>query len=240
MIHPLNDQFHDELHGVSHAHKLNWLRASVLGANDGIVSVAALVVGVAGATQESSALLLTGVAGLLSGALSMAVGEYVSVSTQRDTEEALLQKERFELEHYPDAELKELSDIYEAKGMSPETALQVAKELTAHDAFAAHVEAELHINPEELTNPWVAAIASGASFTAGAIIPIASIMLSPAGTRIPITFAAVLVALGVTGYLSAKTGDAPVVPATVRVIVGGIVAMAITFGIGSLFGVAGA
>lgn len=228
---------HPESQGGSHQSKLNWLRAAVLGANDGIVSVAALVVGVAGATTDASIIFITGIAGLLSGALSMAVGEYVSVSSQRDTEEALLSKERKELEEQPDAELEELTGLYQAKGVSRETAERVARELTAHDVFAAHVEAELKIDPDELTNPWHAAFASGASFTVGAILPLLAITLPPAAQRIPITFVAVVVALAITGYLSARTSEAPVGKVLLRVILGGVIAMAVTFGIGTLFDV---
>src|SRR6185312_12028563 len=208
--------------------KLNWLRAAVLGANDGIVSVASIVVGVAGASNSAGFIFTAGIAGLVAGALSMAVGEYVSVSTQRDTERALLEKERYELEHEPEAELAELTSLYAAKGLSQETALQVARELTAHDAFAAHVDAELHIDPNALTNPWQAAIASAASFLSGAIIPLIAVVLPPESIRIPVTFAAVLVALIITGTLSAYAGGANKTRATVRVVVGGLLAMAIT------------
>lgn len=231
---------HQEAQAISHTAKLNWLRAGVLGANDGIVSVAALVVGVAGATTHAPTILITGVAGLLSGALSMAVGEYVSVSSQRDVEESLLRKERLELAEQPEAELEELTKIYESKGVSRETAERVAAELTAHDAFAAHVEAELKIDPDELVNPWHAAFASGASFTVGAIIPILAITLPPTGVRVPLAFVSVAVALAITGYLSARVSDAPPVWVTTRVVLGGALAMAITFGIGMLFGVAAA
>lgn len=220
-------------------HTLNWLRAAVLGANDGIVSVAALVVGVAGAYDSSGFILTSGIAGLFAGALSMAVGEYVSVSTQRDTEQALLEKERFELETQPEAELAELSSIYESKGLSQATALLVAKELTEKDAFAAHVDAELGIDPHNLTNPIHAAVASGISFCAGAVIPLLTITLFPASTRVPFTFVAVLCALMITGSLSAYIGDANKTRATIRVVLGGALAMAITFGIGTLFGVQG-
>ena len=232
-------EVHEESQGISHQSKLNWLRAAVLGANDGIVSVAALVVGIAGATTESGIIFITGIAGLLSGALSMAVGEYVSVSSQRDTEEALLAKERRELHEEPEAELEELTRLYEAKGVSRQTAETVARELTAHDAFAAHVEAELKIDPEELTNPWHAAFASGASFTVGALLPILAITLPPAAARIPTTFVAVFFALAITGFLSAKMSGAPIGKVVLRVVFGGLLAMAVTFGIGYLFGVAG-
>jgi VIT1/CCC1 family predicted Fe2+/Mn2+ transporter len=228
---------HTEAHATNHQSKLNWLRAAVLGANDGIVSVSALVVGVAGATEHTGTLLITGVAGLLSGALSMAVGEYVSVSSQRDVEEALLAKERRELEEEPESELEELTQLYEKKGLERATAEIVARELTAHDAFGAHVETELKINPDELTNPWHAALASGAAFTTGALIPVLTIILPPPGVRVPVTFVAVFLALALTGYLSAKMSDAPVMQVTGRVVFGGILAMLVTFGIGLLFGV---
>jgi len=227
---------HDEPHAQSHASKLNWLRAAVLGANDGLVSLSALVVGVAGATTSASNILITGIAGLLAGAFSMAVGEYVSVSSQRDTEESLLRKERYELEHFPESELEELTRLYEGKGLTRETAEVVARELTAHDAFAAHVETELKIDAEELTNPWHAALASALSFVAGAVIPLVTIMLPPEAYKIPATFVAVFVALIVTGIWSARMSHTAVVPVTTRMVVGGILAMIATFGIGKLFG----
>ena len=230
---------HNEPHNAGASSTLNWLRAAVLGANDGVVSVASIVVGVAGASDTTGFIITAGVAGLVAGALSMAVGEYVSVSTQRDTELALLAKERRELEEQPELELAELTAIYESKGLSPTTARTVAAELTAHDAFAAHVDAELHIDPNDLTNPWHAAFASAASFFTGAIIPLIAIALPPASIRIPVTFAAVLVVLIITGTLSAYAGGANKTRATVRVVVGGILAMIITFGIGKLFGVVG-
>jgi VIT1/CCC1 family predicted Fe2+/Mn2+ transporter len=157
-----------EPHSGGLAARLNWLRAGVLGANDGIVSTAGLVVGVAAATTARSPIITAGIAGLAAGAVAMALGEYVSVSSQRDTERALLAKERTELDEYPERELAELAGIYQAKGLTPETADLVARELTAHDAFAAHVHAELGIDPGELTNPWHAAAASAVSFTVGA------------------------------------------------------------------------
>lgn len=219
--------------------KLNWLRASVLGANDGIVSVASIVVGVAGASNSTSFIMTAGVAGLVAGALSMGVGEYVSVSTQRDTEKALLEKERRELIETPDEELKELIAIYERKGLSNQTAVVVAKELTEKDAFAAHVDAELGINPDNLTDPWHAAYASTLSFFCGAIIPLLMILLPPPSWRIPVTFIGVLIALVITGALSAHAGGARKRKAVLRVVIGGILAMIVTFGIGKLFGVAG-
>lgn len=216
--------------------KLNWLRAGVLGANDGIVSVAGIVIGVAAATADRGPILAAGIAGLAAGALSMALGEYVSVSTQRDTEKALLAKERRELIDEPEAEFEELVGLYRAKGLSPETARTVASELTEHDAFAAHIDIELGIDPDDLTNPWEAAISSAVSFTLGAILPMLAILLPPHSSRIPITFVAVLIALGITGWASARLGGADPVRATQRVVVGGAIAMAITYAIGRAMG----
>lgn len=216
--------------------RLNWLRAGVLGANDGIVSVAGIVIGVAAATVDRGHILTAGVAGLTAGALSMALGEYVSVSTQRDTERALLAKERRELAEEPEAEFSELVGLYQAKGLSPETARTVAEELTEKDAFAAHIDIELGIDPDELTNPWHAAISSAISFTLGALLPILAILLPPPAARIPITFGAVLLALAVTGWMSARLGGADPVRATKRVVIGGALAMAITYAIGRLVG----
>ena len=226
-----------EPHRGSLADRLNWLRAGVLGADDGIVSVAGIVVGVAAAAGAARGPIFTaGVAGLAAGALSMAVGEYVSVSTQRDSERAALDKEKAELVAEPRTELNELAKIYQDKGVSPQTAMQVAKELTEHDALAAHAEAELGINPKELTNPWQAAMSSAVSFTAGALLPLLAILLPPASLRIPVTVAAVLVALGITGWVSAHLGGADPRRAALRVTIGGALAMAITFAIGHLVG----
>ena len=230
---------HTEIHAGTINSKLNWLRAAVLGANDGIVSVSSVVVGVAGATNTTGFILTAGVASLVAGALSMAVGEYVSVSTQRDTERALLEKERWELENEPEAEQQELATIYQQKGLSEKTAQLVAQELTDHDAFAAHVDAELGLDPDDLTNPWHAAYASGAAFFCGAIIPLLAIVLPPASIRIPVTFGAVVIALIITGGLSAHAGGASKRKATLRVVGGGMIAMLVTFGIGKLCGVAG-
>ena len=232
-----NTTTHAEPHSNKSGVKLNWLRAAVLGANDGIVSTAGLVVGVAGATTSSSVILAAGVAGVSAGSLSMAVGEYVSVSSQRDTERALLKKEKHELEQFHEEELLELAGLYQSKGLSVATAKIVAKELTANDAYAAHVDAELGIDPNELTNPTHAALASAASFLAGAIIPLLAIVLFPQSIKIPFTFVAVLLALAFTGTISAKVGGAEVKRATLRVVLGGAVAMAVTFSIGKIFGV---
>lgn len=228
-----------EPHAEGLASKLNWLRAGVLGANDGIVSTAGLVVGVAAATTDTSTILTAGVAGLTAGAISMAAGEYVSVSTQRDSEKALLAKEKRELAEEPDFELAELTQIYEGKGLSPETARKVAQELTDHDAFAAHAEAELGLNPNDLTSPWQAAVSSAVSFTLGALLPLLAILLLPVSSRIPVTFVAVLVALAVTGSVSARLGGSNPRRAVLRVVIGGALAMAVTYGIGQLAGVSG-
>jgi VIT1/CCC1 family predicted Fe2+/Mn2+ transporter len=233
-----------EPHSADAGSRLNWLRAAVLGANDGIVSVAGLVVGVAGATESRAVIFTAGLAGLIAGALSMAAGEYVSVSSQRDTERVLLAKERVELQSAPDQELAELAALYEARGLTPSTARLVAQELTAKDAFAAHVDAELGLDPDNLTNPWHAAFASAAAFLAGALIPLLAILIPPAAARVPVAVIAVLViavlvALSLTGMLSAKVGGAPILRATARVVIGGALAMAITYAVGKLFGVSG-
>ena len=228
-----------ELVNQKPGHKLNWLRAAVLGANDGIISVASIVVGVAGASNSPGFILTAGVAGLVAGALSMGVGEYVSVSTQRDTERALIEQEKQELLKNPDYELEELAAMYRAKGLSESTAAAVARELTNHGVVKAHVEIELGLDPNELTNPWHAAFASAVAFLCGAIIPIAVVVLSPAAIRIPMTFAAVLIALIITGALSAHAGESSKVKAALRVVLGGMLAMAVTFGIGKLFRIAG-
>ncbi len=230
---------HTEFHDPKSSGKLNWLRAAVLGANDGIVSVASVIFGVAGAHETTHFILTAGIAATVAGALSMAVGEYVSVSTQRDTEKALLAKEKWELENMPEQELEELTVIYEKKGLSRESAEKVARELTAHDAFAAHVESELKIDPNELTNPWHAAYASAGAFLAGAIIPLLAIALCPENYRIVGTFVAVLCALVATGATSAYAGGAKKTRAATRVVIGGVLAMVVTYGIGTLFGVAG-
>ncbi|OBK31685.1 hypothetical protein A5634_13555 [Mycobacterium asiaticum] len=227
-----------EPHGDGASERLNWLRAAVLGANDGIVSVAGIVVGVAGATAQRGPIFTAGLAGLVAGAVSMALGEYVSVSSQRDSERAMLAKERSELHQTPEAELAELTAIYAAKGLSPKTAARVAEELTAHDAFAAHAEAELNLDPEELTNPWHAAVASAASFIAGALLPLLAILLPPATWRVPVTFVAVLIALGLAGTLSARIGGSSVGRAVSRVVFGGAAGLAFTYLVGHLFGTA--
>jgi VIT1/CCC1 family predicted Fe2+/Mn2+ transporter len=228
----------DEPHIDRLGARLNWLRAGVLGANDGIVSVAGLVLGVAGATTARGPIFTAGLAGLVAGAVSMALGEYVSVSSQRDTELAALAKEKRELREDPEDELAELAAIYEAKGLRPATARTVAIELTSHDALAAHLDAELGIDPDELTSPWQAAGASALSFFLGALLPLVAILLPPVGWRVPVTFAAVLVALAVTAGVSARIGGANVRRALLRVVLGGALGLGVTYGIGHAFGTA--
>lgn len=228
---------HDVSDIVPSSGKMNRLRAAVLGANDGIISNASIVVGVAGATADTHVILISGVAGLLAGAFSMAAGEYVSVSSQRDTEQALLAKERSELKAYPREEFAELKRIYAGKGLTLETAETVARELSAHNEFLAHAEAELGINPSDLTSPWQASLASFLSFSIGGAIPLLAILLPPVSLRIAVTFAAVLFALLVTGLASARASRAHYLRATVRVVLGGMLAMLVTYFVGTLFGV---
>jgi VIT1/CCC1 family predicted Fe2+/Mn2+ transporter len=227
---------HPEPHGGELSQRLNWLRAGVLGANDGIVSTAGLVVGVAGATVERAPIATAGVAGLVAGAVSMALGEYVSVSSQRDSERAQLARETRELAETPEQELAELVALYEAKGLSPATARQVAAELTEHDALSAHLDVELHLDPEELTSPWRAAGASAVSFVLGALLPLVAVLVPPATYRVPVTVVVVLAALGLAGWLGARLGGAAPRRAVLRVIVGGALGLAATYGIGVLVG----
>ncbi len=233
---PVIGPHEDEPHRDGLNNRLNWVRAGVLGANDGIVSTAGIVVGVAGATAARSSIAVAGVAGLVAGAMSMATGEYVSVATQRDSEEALLDKERRELAEDPEDELAELAGIYAGKGLSADLALEVARQLSEHDALGAHAEAELGIDPDDLTSPVSAALASMLSFTLGALLPLLTILLVPASTRLGVTVLAVALALAVTGWLSAGLSYGSVRRAVLRNVAGGVVAMAVTFAIGSLVG----
>jgi len=226
----------DNGHVIATNARLNSLRAAVLGANDGIVSVSSIILGVAGATNSRTAVFAAGLAGLVAGALSMAVGEYVSVSSQRDTEQEYITVEREHLEQNPEEELKELAETYEAKGLSPVTARKVAEELTEHDAVKAHLNAEFNIDEEDLSSPVVAAISSLLAFTVGGFVPLAAVLLVMQSELILATIAAALVALVITGYLSAAAGRAPKPRAIVRVVFGGLVAMAVTYSIGRLFG----
>ena len=226
----------DEPHEQGFNDRLNWLRASVLGANDGIVSIAGIVLGVAGATTDRSHILVAGVAGLVAGAMSMAAGEYVSVSTQRDSEEALLAKERRELLEEPEDELAELAGLYVDKGLDPDLALEVARQLTAKDALGAHAEAELGIDPDDLTSPWNAAFASMVAFTLGALLPLLTILLVAADARIWVTMAAVTAALALTGWTSARFGYGDARKAVLRNVAGGLFAMVVTYAIGTAVG----
>ena len=210
----------------------------MLGANDGIVSTAAVVVGVAGATSDVGPVLIAGLAALVGGAISMALGEYVSVSSQRDSEHALIQKERRELAEDPETELAELVGLYEAQGLSRDTATRVATELTASDALKAHLAVELNIDADDVVSPWAAALASAVAFTVGAILPMLTILLAPIGVRVPLTFVAVLIALAVTGYLAAWIGGARRSRAILRTVIGGALALGATYAVGALFGVA--
>ena len=226
----------DEPHAGGLNDRLNWLRAGVLGANDGIVSTAGVVVGVAGATTDRAAILIAGVAAMVAGALSMAAGEYVSVSTQRDSELALLDKERRELRDDPADELAELAGLYVDKGLDEQLALRVAQQLTAHDALGAHAEAELGIDPDDLTSPWNAALASMVAFTVGALLPLLTITLVAESARVWVTVGAVAVALALTGFTSARLGYGPAGRAVLRNVVGGLLAMLITYLVGTLIG----
>ncbi len=219
--------------------RLNWLRAAVLGANDGIVSTAGLVVGVAGATSERSALLTAGLAGLMAGSLSMAAGEYVSVSTQRDSELAALAQERRELAEQPEAELEELTQMLTDRGLSGAVAREAAEQFTARDALRTHARVELGIDPDALTNPWHAAGASFLAFTVGALLPLLAMVLPPASARLTVTVLSVLATLALTGWWSARLGAAPPRRAVLRNVGGGAVAMGVTYAVGSLLGATG-
>ena len=218
------------------AQRLNRLRAGVLGANDGIVSVAAIGVGVAGATSSTRTILTAGLAALVGGAISMALGEYVSVSSQRDSERTLIAQEKAELKADPVQELTELTQLYQARGLSAKTARKVAEELTEHDVLSAHLEAELGIDAADVVSPWHAAGSSALAFTLGGLLPLLAVVLIPSPVKVPMTFAIVLVALAVTGAAGARLGDSPAARASLRVVVGGAMALAATFAIGSLLG----
>ncbi len=219
------------------ADRTNKLRAGVLGANDGIVSIAGLVLGVAASTTDRAVIFTAGIAGLVAGAMSMAVGEYVSVSTQRDTEHALLAKERHELATDPEGELHELAGLYVERGLTPDLARQVAEQLHAGPrTLEAHAELELGISVHQLVSPWSAAISSFLAFSLGAALPLLAILLPPPAWRSAVTFVAMVLALALTGSVSARLGGADPKRAVIRVVVGGALAMAITYGIGRLIG----
>lgn len=218
--------------------KLNRLRAAVLGANDGIVSVSAIVMGVSGATSDSKTVAIAGLAALIAGALSMAVGEYVSVSSQSDAEKAFIEMEKVELRDKPGLELHELAHEYMKHGVSAKTAKQVAKELTEKDALRAHLRMHFNLDPDDINSPVAAAIASLTAFTVGGLVPFAAMVLAPADTRVMATGIAVVVALVIVGQLSGRASNASPLRATLRVVIGGLLAMVITYAVGHLFGVA--
>ncbi len=229
MAHP------DEPHaGGRLADRLNGLRAAVLGANDGIVSVAAVTVGVAGATAEPGPILTAGLAALCGGAISMALGEYISVSSQRDTERSLIAKERRELAEMPEDELAELTQLYIDRGLSAQTAHQVAVELTANDALAAHLAVELNIDQNDIVNPWRAAFSSAGAFLIGGLLPLLATVLIPNPLRIPLAVVVVLIALAIAGAVAARLGRAPSGRAVLRIVVGGAIALGVTYGLGHL------
>ncbi len=228
-------KIHDESHAVA---RIGWLRAAVMGANDGIVSTASLIVGVASASADKGGVLVAGMAALIAGAMSMAAGEYVSVSSQSDTEKADLARETKELAEVPEAELEELAGIYQARGVTRETALEVARQMTAHDALAAHSRDELGISEHMAARPIQAAAASAATFTAGAAAPLLVVPLTPAEMIVPVVGVVSLLCLAVLGALGARAGGAPLGRSVLRVTFWGAFAMVATALVGKLFGAA--
>jgi vacuolar iron transporter family protein len=224
--------------GVHLSHRSNWLRAAVLGANDGIVSTASLVLGVAASGASSTAMVTAGIAGLVAGALSMAAGEYVSVSSQRDAEQADIRLEERELRSDPQGELRELAEVYEQRGLPRALASEVALILSRGGALQAHLRDELGLDERRLARPFQAAWASALSFSAGAALPLLAVAVTPAGSRLGVTVVVTLIALASLGGLGARLGGAPRRRATVRVIAWGAIAMAITAGVGALVGAA--
>lgn len=218
-------------------HRSNWLRAAVLGANDGIISISSLAIGVAAASTTRDPIMLATVAGLVAGALSMAAGEYVSVSSQTDIEKADIEREKIELQEMPEKELQILAQIYENRGLSKDTSLQVAKELTAHDALGAHVRDELGINEISQANPLQAALASGAAFTMGGILPLVVTLLAPVKNMEYWLYGFTLIFLIILGTVSAKTGGSSVGKAILRITIWGSIAMILSAVVGYIFGV---
>ena len=225
---------HRERHLIE---RVGWLRAAVLGANDGIVSTASLIVGVAAASQGRGEILVVGVAGLVAGAMSMAAGEYVSVSSQADTERADLAREKAELETQPDFELDELAGLYVARGVEPDVARVVAGQLMAKDALGAHAREELGISEITTARPVQAALTSAATFATGAALPLVTAIVVPAGVIVVAVSVASLLFLALLGGVGARAGGAPIVKAVVRVTFWGAIAMALTAGVGAVFGV---
>jgi vacuolar iron transporter family protein len=224
---------HREFH---RSERIGWLRAAVLGANDGIVSTASLILGVAGAGATGSSVLIAGIAGLVAGAMSMAAGEYVSVSSQADTEEADLRRERKELETNDQLERAELAAIYVSRGLDPDLARQVADQLMMHDALGAHARDELGISEIQRARPMLAAVASAGTFAVGGALPLLVALLAPANTLAAYVVGTSLAFLAILGFLAARTGGARVMAGTLRVTFWGAVAMALTYGAGALFG----
>lgn len=218
-------------------HRSNWLRAAVLGANDGIISISSLAIGIAAASSVREPIVLATVAGLVAGALSMSAGEYVSVSSQTDTEQADIEREARELKEMPEEELRILAEIYERRGLRKETAMQVARELTAADALGAHVRDELGINEVSQANPIQAALASGAAFTSGGLLPLLVVLFAPVGYMEYFLYGFTIVFLAVLGAVSAKTGGSSLGKAVLRIVVWGTVAMGLSALVGYLFGV---
>jgi VIT1/CCC1 family predicted Fe2+/Mn2+ transporter len=218
-------------------HRSNWLRAAVLGANDGIISISSLAIGVAAASSSREPILLATVAGLVAGALSMAAGEYVSVSSQTDIEHADIEREKKELEEMPAEEMQILAEIYERRGLKKETALQVAKELTETDALGAHVRDELGITELTQANPIQAALASGAAFTAGGFLPLMVALLAPVPLMEYVLYVVTIMALVVLGAVSARTGGSSPKKAIIRIVIWGTIAMGLSALVGYLFGV---
>jgi VIT1/CCC1 family predicted Fe2+/Mn2+ transporter len=226
-------RLHIEKHSI---HRVGWLRAAVLGANDGLVSIASLIVGVTAAAASEAEILVAGTAGLVAGAMSMAAGEYVSVSSQLDTESADLAKEKWEHINQPEYELNELAESFVARGAEKGTALEVARQLTTKDALAAHAREELGISEVNTARPLQAAMTSAATFTVGAVLPLSVVLLFPSQILIYAVTITTLIFLAILGALGAKAGGADIVKATVRVTFWGAVAMAVTAGVGTLFG----
>ncbi len=233
IVPPMARHTHRETHRTRH---IGWLRAAVLGANDGIVSTASLMVGVAAADMARGELLLAGVAGLVAGAMSMAAGEYVSVSSQADTEQADLTRERTELEEQPEHEHRELAAIYQKRGLAPELAWQVARQLMAHDALGAHARDELGITETLNARPVQAAFTSALTFSVGASLPLLAALAAPASLLVPVVAGTSLIVLAALGALAARTGGAPVLRGSLRVVFWGALAMIVTAGAGKLFG----
>lgn len=229
-------QHPEEPHGQGHRARLNWLRAGVLGANDGIVSIAALLLGVIATGLGEGAILLAGIASTIAGAVSMALGEYVSVSAQRDTEKKLVALEEWELREQPQEEHEELAGILMGYGISAQTADQAAREIGQHDPLAVHLQLELGMDREELTNPLVAALSSALAFLLGALLPLLSVFFAPAGYEAIVVTVVTLLTLALTGYVSAVLSNTPKTRSCARLVIGGALGLAITYGVGSLFG----